>query len=373
LVFICFSCIESFIPSIGNLDANKYVVSGHVTDKEGYQIVNVSLTTSVSNPVFTPVNGCVVKILDDKGNVFKAENNFPTDGAYKVWIAQQYLISGISFKVEITTPTGEIIASAFDKMPFGTAVDSIYFLRKDLTLQDFTVLKGIQFYTDFDAATTNSHYFKWTIEQTWEIHVPYPQEWFYNGTINRIEPADYSKMVCWRNETAPEIFTLSTTKLSHNKYKLYPLHFVSNKSSCLVYGYSVLITQSTLSEAAYNYWENMRMNSSQQGGLYEKQPLPVIGNLINISSPEKEVLGFFGASTVKSRRFFVKDVPDLTNEYVFPCALSSLGRFGWREFNPTQYPVYFTYIRGALRLLDQTCVDCIKMGGDTKKPDFWPW
>jgi hypothetical protein len=150
---------------------------------------------------------------------------------------------------------------------------------------------------------------------------------------------------------------------------------VDNHTNRLLYGYSLLINQYALSEAAYSYWDQLRINSSEQGGLYEKQPLSIVGNLHNNTNPEQEVLGFFSASSVKSRRLFIGPVNDLRFDYIEFCSPAPLGRLGFLEIEPDEYPAYLMGDKtGPIPVvLSQYCVDCTTLGGITTKPYFWPY
>ena len=138
---------------------------------------------------------------------------------------------------------------------------------------------------------------------------------------------------------------------------------------------SLFINQYALSEAAYSYWDQMRINSSEQGGLYEKQPLSIKGNLHNNTDPHQEVLGFFSASSVKSKRIFVSNVENLAFDYPIFCSPERLGFFGFREIEPDEYPAYLDgNAMGPFNIvLSQYCVDCLTLGGINIKPDFWPY
>jgi hypothetical protein len=60
---------------------------------------------------------------------------------------------------------------------------------------------------------------------------------------------------------ADEFYVLTTSNLVENKYIGFPLNSVDNHSNKLIYGYSMLVYQYAMSEAAYQYWEQMRSNS----------------------------------------------------------------------------------------------------------------
>jgi hypothetical protein len=360
-------------PHILSKDINKFVVSGQVTDDNDYQIVSVSKASSVGEPQFIPVSNCYVRIFDDKGNEFVMQES--SKGIYQVRIDKNYLIPGTSFKVKVLTSDGIDIDSDFDQMYECPQVDSVYYIRKEIqTNIHGMVTRGLQFYVDLDCGNINSHFFRWEAIETWEHHAPYAKEWYYDGTVHHISPPDSSRIVCWSTELVRKIYTLSTLDLVENKYYMLPLHFVDNHTSRLRYGYSLLINQFSMSEAAYSYWDQLRINSSEQGGLYEKQPLSIRGNLHNNTNPDQVVLGFFSASSLKSKRIFISNVENFAFDFTTYCSPETLGVGGLRSIDPSEYPAYLAgnKLKFLSVQLSQYCVDCMALGGSTIKPDFWP-
>ena len=117
----------------------------------------------------------------------------------------------------------------------------------------------------------------------------------------------------------------------------------------------------------------MRLNNEQDAGLFEKQPVPVRGNL-HYSSGDKEVLGFFGVSSMRSKRLFIFDSGGVTLDFSTSCNPSVLERAGFKEIRPYEYPAYLmgddeTYY---MVVLNEECVNCLALGGVNVKPDFWP-
>lgn len=367
------SCIRPYEPVIKPSDKTKYVVSGNVTDEGGLQQISVSMTSALDAPKYIPVNGCIAVISDDLGHDFQMTDG--GNGSYYVSLDVVYLKPGRSFRVSVHTPDGTDITSDFDKMPSCPEIDSLYYVREDLPTSDADVFdKGIQFYVDLNGKMTDSRYYRWEAVETYEYHAAYPREWYYDGTVHHIWPPDYSRQVCWKTELIKNIYTLSTGYLTENKYLRFPLHFVNNKTTRLAYGYSLLVNQYALSEAAYAYWDQLRMNGFEQGGLYEKQPLSVKGNLHNVTTPDQEVMGFFGACSVKSKRIFVRHVEGLEPEFSDFCSPSAL-KYGLKEIDVRDYPAFlmgdeFNYY---MIVLNNECVDCLLLGGINVKPDFWPY
>jgi hypothetical protein len=366
------SCIMPYEPHINTKNINKYVISGQVTDNNIIQTVSVSMASEIGDPHYIPVSGCFVRIYDDKGHFFEMHES--EAGIYIGAIDKKYLKPGTSFMVEILTSDGIDIESDFDRMSECPEVDSVYFIRKEnLTNNLGQDTRGIQFYIDLDCGKINSRFFRWEAIETWEYHADYPREWYYDGSVHHISPPDYSRKVCWSTELVKNIYTLSTDGLVENKYYMFPLNFVDNHTSRLMYGYSLLIKQFAISEAAYSYWDQLRINSNEQGGLYEKQPLSIRGNLYNITDPSQAVLGFFSVSSVKSKRIFIPGIENLGFDFSTYCAPETLGVGGLRSIDPSEYPAFL--VGNAVRYLgvqlSQYCVDCLTLGGTNIKPDFW--
>ncbi|MHC1707677.1 MAG: DUF4249 domain-containing protein [Bacteroidales bacterium] len=372
LVMLNYSCIKPFHPEINSLDANKYVVSGQITDLDSKQKVTISRTSSLNQPEFIPVKNCLVKIIDDKGHEFLLQDEL--NGDYTGYIDTALVAPGTSFRVDILTADGITIVSDFERVSTSPPVDSIYYTLKSIPTPDPNIYRhGIQYYIDLNGTEANSRYYRWEAIETYEYHAPYPLIWYYDGSVHQIWPPDSSRMVCWRTVLVPATFTLSTSNLSENKYISLPLHFVDNKSPRLCYGYSLLVHQYALSEDAYIFWDKMRENSSGQGGLYEKQPMAIKGNMHNITHPEEEVLGFFGASKVTSKRIYTAPVSGLGFDFSNFCSPETLFN-GFKDISPYEYPAGLVGDKDSYKplVMQRECYNCTTLGGTIVKPDFWP-
>lgn len=350
LVIINTSCIKQYNPEIGGNDAKKYVVTGEVIKGNTIQNINVSQTASISEPTYkyyVPVSGCYVVIVDDKGNVYSAGDM--GDGNYQANIPQSMISIGSAFKVEVNIPIlGEVsennrinIVSDYDTIQECPDVDSLYYQLENLpSVNPYNVIKGIRFYCDLNATAYKCRNFRFEEIETWKYKADLATENTYR--------------YCWLTRKINTIFTLSTKNLTQNKFKMVPFHFVDNYSSQrLRFGYSLLVKQYSISDAAFAYWKKIRTNSEDQGGMYEKQPLQIKGNMHNLTKPNIAVLGFFSVSDMTAKRLFVGKIEGLPTEFV-PCELPV----------PTGGPAPPP---------NPECFNCLLEGGTNIRPDFWPY
>jgi hypothetical protein len=359
------SCIELYNPDLGSSSIVKYVVDGQITDQEGYQKVSISISSTFENPDFTPLSYCQVKIIDNLGNSFDLEET--GWGNYRVWMGQEYLKAGNSYQVNITTPSGIVIVSDYDQMPECADVDSIYYSRKDIpTTNPSITYQGIQFNVDVDKKNTNSNYYRWEVEETWEHHAIDPIIYYLTRLgVQKAEPPDYSRFICWTTRKLTDVYTLTTENFTGVKYTMKPLNIIDNTTQRLNFGYSLLVYQYAISEPAFSYWDKLRINSTQQGGLYNTQPLRIKGNLRSTTNPDLDVLGFFSATSVKTKRIFAHDIPNFV-KFIPSCIPPHLPE-------PREGYKYMVEINGVMYVQDPGCVECDILSGTTVKPNFWPY
>ncbi len=163
-----------------------------------------------------------------------------------------------------------------------------------------------------------------------------------------------------------------------NALKRYSLNFVSNETDRLKVKYSLLVKQQSLTRRSYVYWETMRAQSCETGGLYETQPSSAIGNICNTANPDEVVLGIFYATQQRTKRIMVDNISSENDPFEFKIpyltcewenatsTFQSGGDFPYylKSNNETGYgPPYIT--------ADQICFDCRIQGGINVKPDYW--
>lgn len=372
LVLGLWTCIKPYTPKLKTSSTEKYVIQGMVSNQEGWQEVNVSITSSVNEPRYIPIDFCEVKIIDDQNNIFDLINI--GNGTYKAWMTSDELVIGRGYKIKVIMEDGIILESDYDYIPKGPAIGDVYYEVEQHHI-DYPEgwLMGVQFYTNMIGENSDSRYYRWKLTETYEYHSVYPLEFYYNGEVQQVNPPDSSEMVCYKTDIVDQIFTLSTASFNSNSINRFPLHYIENTRPNLGILYSLLIEQMAVSRAAYFYWDQLRQNNEEQGGLYSTQPLAVKGNIRNVSLPEHEVLGFFQACYMSTKRIFVEPKPEFELNYSDRCYPEPL-RFGFIEISPRDYPAYLLSVDGfpSTTILNDECIFCTQRGGVTQKPDFWP-
>jgi hypothetical protein len=364
------SCIDPFEPLIEERQ-EVMVIEGVITDQPGIHQVKVSRSTPYNDPSFMPVQGCVVTVEDEQGNMEHYTEHWNTPGIYEAWLDKPFLGVGKSYALNVTSPQGITYYSEHDTLLACPPVDSVYY--EVMSVFDPTAGKsydGLQFYNNVlgeDGGTAN---YRWKLTETWEYHSPYTGDYIWiNGHVQSLLEDTIS--ACYLTEPIRTVYAASTDLLTENRLVKNKLHYVSNQTPRLGIRYSLLVDQQSLSGQAYRYWNELKAQSDQSSSLYETQPASVPGNIYSYNSNEK-VLGCFYATQVQEKRIFVEEELDFTVGF-YTCVLDTIQDFS--SFVPENYYYLFSlaqlppgppWLKGPKR-----CFECTEWGGENEKPDFW--
>jgi hypothetical protein len=213
----------------------------------------------------------------------------------------------------------------------------------------------------------------WTFEETWEYLSDYPIQYIWDGfVLQDYTPELHGFKICYLSESLEDYEVGSSRQLGQNEFRHQPLYFVSNQSPRLQEKYSLLVSQHSLSYNAYLYWEKMRAQAGDTGGLFETQPSSSRGNIYNMNDPEEKVLGYFYVSQVQEKRITVSEDFDFPITG-FDCPLLDTV-FNKEDFT-LDYPIMYSissFGRGSPYTYSyKECHDCTYRGGVTTKPDYW--
>lgn len=370
LGFLCGSCVTPYEPELDE-SQRVLVISGMISDRAGLHEVTVSRSSPYGLPEFQGLEACVVAVTNQDGDMIVYTDS--GDGIYEADVPDDFLDVGDAASLYVMTPNNREYQSSYDTILPCPEFDSIYYeLGTQETPDPEFSRPGIQLYLDMSGEDSDSRNVIWRVQETWEYwaslfgtHIAYSRGNWQEFRTNKI-------FRCWKSYPLDQIFTGTTRNLSENELLRVPLNFVSNETDRLSVTYSLNVQQQSLSLEAYEYWQRMNEQAVESGGMYEKQPASVAGNIYNMSNQDDVVLGCFYASQVREQRIFVQNnglfdfsIPHISCEYQ---QMSSL----WSS--PTvKYPVYI-YVPGNFNPNlwgPEECFDCRIQGGDTIRPVNW--
>lgn len=363
------SCIDEYWPELGKYE-NLLVVDGTLTDEPGPYTIRLSLTSDMDHPVFIPYPGCVVSIRDGEGYSEQLEEQGP--GIYRTSADGIRGMIGHKYQLSIKAPDGKTYESPFEELLPKVGLDTVYAAIEYRQIAGmYHDLVGYQFYLDTYRAQTDSTYYLWQLEETYEFHSDFFIDYTYSGTIESFSNRD-TLFFCWRTENVYEVFTANTLNLTDPVLVRFPLHYVDTETRKLSVLYSLLVRQFTISAAAHSFWDDIRNVSIKEGSLYTQQPFQITGNVYNTGDQQEPVLGYFLVAGVDEKRYFFTKPLDVYFYYSV-CELNTDLRS--LPFYPkSMWPIYLTQDQdGKMGFAAEGCFDCTLYHGSLEKPDFWTY
>jgi hypothetical protein len=364
-----YACVSPYVADIEN-EPELISIEGSLIKGEEEQTVKVSITASLNTSTFIPVRGCDVSLIDEFDNAWNYRDL--SGGIYRMSIPDEELIHGRHYKIRVITAEGNVYESNYEMISPGIDVDSVYYDIEDkvdeMTGEPYS---GIQFYLDVKAGEDESRYFRWRIDETYEYTSFAPISYFYlDDTHTPILPEnEWAVYHCWKGGAISGLFQSSTMNLSQNEKKRIHLNYVSALTERLRIKYSLQVKQYTLSEDAYNYFEQNRLATEEADGLYTRQPRQPITNFGNVDDEDERVLGYFWVSTQTSQRIFVPRIEEM-DVMAEDCAY---WEYSDLEDGEGPFPIYLFDDKnsGKLYTSSRDCFDCTRRGGSNIKPDYW--
>lgn len=228
---------------------------------------------------------------------------------------------------------------------------------------------GYQFYVDAETPPTSDNYVFWRMQCTYKFETDFEILCYYDHGVHPVIDHDTFK-TCYRTLDILDLFLLNTNELQQKEINRIPINYEDNYTKALTIRYSLNVSQFTINEAAFKYWSTVKKMLDAGGDLYTTQPYQIGNNLMNITHPDKPVLGYFMVAGLSEKRIFV-DRPPIVNRTDI-CRIGDTQRYPlmWFVNNPSIWPVFYANDNNHPYYLQQECVDC-RVQGTQKKPGFW--
>lgn len=384
-----FTCVEPYNPELKDYQS-LLVIDALLTDEDVSNYVRLTRTIESLNDPPEKVSGATVKLKDNEGNIAVFEET--SDGLYKSDSLTFRGVPGRSYTLHITAGDGTEYESEPCTMYEVPDIDSLYFGKDWVTLDNGEVQEGVRVYIDSKEPADND-YFRWTYKEWWEFNIPVPKDYEYVDQ-NNIYKIPLANITCWKNNISEEILIQPAETDVEGSFVKKPVFFIpSRESDRLLVQYCVEITQYSISASEFEFWDHMIQINDAGGDIFDKQPFPIVSNIHCISKPEEKVLGYFQVSSVsKAREYLTRREVDLLDVdlYSYDCDILMVAPgdpetlmipepITFDKVNEYFVQLNYTFVqpsyneRGQLIKLifvKNVCADCT-LTGNPEKPDFW--
>jgi hypothetical protein len=259
-------------------------VYGQVSNFGRRNFVEVGITAGTSRkPV--AITSATVFLKDSNGNTFQYQKSLVA-GRYE--LPQFTGIPGTTYWIEVRLTSGAVITSAPDTMPLTVGNDEVGFDFSEDVLTDGDGSVNRLTWLNIRARPTlpqgEKLFLKWSVD---EIYLLQPTD--FPDPFGTIPPpcyvsgiADAQRITLLRSEDQLEVAEpMLVAKRRYDKAFHVRIYF--------------LTYQSSMSEAAYDYWQKANILSTQVGSIFDTPPAQLHGNLHIQGDETRTIHGYFNA------------------------------------------------------------------------------
>jgi uncharacterized protein DUF4249 len=380
------SCTEPFLIKTIDFDS-VLVVEGTLTDEMKRQEVKLSRTVGLEDFGQSIEDNADVKIEDSNGNVY----------AFSQDAATQTYLSDIEFQAEpntlytlkVKTSDGRGYTSKAVEAPPKSPIKQVYaeFVSENGK-------EGIRVFVDSDDAMGGAQYFRYEYEETYKVRLPANAkfDWEIVGYSDftrqgqiELTPREWTdKEFCYPTISSKGIFQTSTGDLDGNRITRFPIRFIEKGDPALRERYSILVKQYVQSLEAQTFYQILEELGSEESLLSQGQPGYVSGNIVSDTEPDEKVLGYFGTSSVSSKRIYFDytdfglDLPPYFIECEWLVSYEMSFEDLKRKLELENFQIYFYNVfsvnggipQDVYFITQSECSECIAFSTHIK-PDFW--
>jgi hypothetical protein len=366
IILITASCVEPFDLPMRGEDVGFLVVDGYINTTAHTATVALSRAIPLASTLNAPrETSAIVSIEDDNGKTYPLQLNIY--GAYEVTSSD--FTEKKQYRLHITTASGKEYYSEFITTQTSPPIETLSWAPSP---------EGITILLDTRDPSEQTKYYRWEYVETWQYEAALSSEYkLVNGFAVPRDGNDQLKR-CYTSETSSKIVTETSSTFVQGQLLDKEIAFVPLFSQKIGLHYSILVRQFGLSSNAYDYWQQLSVNTESLGGLFDPQPSQLTGNIRNTENKNEPVIGYFDGGAISEKRIFIKysDLPEYLQrlppspcieESIIPGKVHELG-----NFYLITHSVYDGLTLIAYNYTTVECADCTRQGGTIVKPDFWP-
>jgi hypothetical protein len=355
-------CVKPFNPPALQEARNYLVVEGVAIPGGDSTVITLSRTKDLTDTViFQPEKNASVRVESTNGTAYLLQETAP--GTYKALLT---LDPAQTWRLRIRTSLGQDIVSSYETVVETPPIDSLHWKQDG----DVTI------YADTRDRNNKTRYYRWEFRETWEYRSFYDSQIGYDNGLLFYLDSTQKTYRCWDSAVSTSVILGTSEKLGDDVILDQQITVIPRSSIKISAIYAIDVFQYGLNRDAFIFWDEIRKNGSETGGLFDPQPSQLPGNLVNTSDPTQPVIGYFSIASRQRARLFIWNnqvvnwPPEDISVFCTPIITTADSAI-YYLFRPELRPAYFI-TGGGLAIANVRCVDCRLQGGTNRKPANWP-
>jgi hypothetical protein len=308
LVVLIGSCVDPLDINIDE-EVNVLIVEGSITTLSGPYNIRLSRSAKYGN-IFEgfvrPEQRAKVSIRDSDGvSVSLSESS---DGTGIYYTPDDFLaVAGKSYSLLITLANGTDYTSLPEKIKRATDILELSAEFTKTPLEGNKIQTGLKIYATFQDNPEEKNFLMWKNNGTYQT-VTFPENFLARDPLGgpAIIPAPKECcVICWVHELADRSIRLFKDNNVSGNLITAQAAFIEDDGVRFTDKYLVRIEQHSLTREAFQFFQLLEAQISINGDIFDPPPATIRGNMINLTNPDDNVIGYFRASDVSVDSLFL--------------------------------------------------------------------
>ncbi len=314
------SCIDP-ITLDNNGGVQVLVVEGGITTEFGPHTIRVSNSAKYGD-VFVgtikPESNATLLIRDNLGDVVQLRPAGST-GYYETPESFRGEV-GKSYTLVIIKSNGDEYMSYPETIQKVSDIDSIYYKFRELPAgagtNEVDKVSGVDIIVNVTDPNEERNYYKWESSGTYRIKTN--PELYTPPRSRNPQPKDCCE-ICYITERNVMLSVASDRLFDGNAHQQNVM-FLEDDGARFSEKYALNLEQISLSKEAYDFYDLLKKQLGIDGDIFDPPAAQIRGNVISISNPDEDIVGYFTASDIKRDTLYIngKDLPKIKPSKVIP-------------------------------------------------------
>ena len=317
----CTEAIEFEVDSI----PNQIVIVGSINTLPGPYRVSVTKAIDffkTADDIDDKVTDAQVIIYSDDGQEEVLTHN--GDGIYETSIGGIRGEIGRSYSITVISENGEVYQSTKELITDSPEIDSVYFKYEEFESNKNNVIitkKFASIMIDTEDNPEVENYYAWNWNGTYKFS-SFPELFTVKidgGIVLAPKPCSFnvcSCCECWHSIDDKSQLTVGDDTHT-NGSEIIGQEVAKIPITYRTFGqkYLINVKQRSLTKKAFEFWSLVK-NQETASTISATPPAKIIGNISNINNPNETVWGYFSASDVSQKSFYItrKEIPTILLE-----------------------------------------------------------
>lgn len=360
MVLLVGGCVDPYRPPEVASPDSYLVVNGFYNSAPGTTTtIQLSRSQNLTDPKSpTAETGAAVTIESARNAVSALKEG--SAGVYS--LSGVTPLSGETYRLHVRTVKGVNYYSDYVPVVTTPPIDSVSWRVEN---------DGVQISVNTHDPQNQTRYYRWEYDETWAYTAAYYSSYEYVASTKQIVNRTADIYHCWGSFSSTNIMTNSTVRLSRDVVSQYPLTTITGSSIKFQSKYSILVRQYALSQAGYEYYDQLAKITQNVGSIFDPQPSQITGNIHSATNATELVLGFFRVGSVTTKRIYIQKSQLPAWRTITGDEACEIDTLTVKQIQDAPTGIITAFEIGQYLTSSFPCIDCRYRGGVAKKPDFW--